>query len=78
MRRKGFYIPAGTRLVSAKPAFDWDRYLAEARTKREAREAALAGAETLSDIECDHGRDPDEDYDCEEEGWEGGQEETNQ
>lgn len=38
---------------------------------REAEVEAMAkhyGAETLSDIECDHGRDPDEDYDYEEEG----------
>jgi hypothetical protein len=42
MRRKGFHIPAGRRLVSAVPDLDWDRWLAEARTKREAREAAAA------------------------------------
>ncbi len=41
MRRR-FHIPAGTRLVSARPAFDWDRHLAEARTAREKREQELA------------------------------------
>jgi hypothetical protein len=42
VRRRGFYIPTGTRLVSAVPDLDWDRWLAEAKTKREAREALLA------------------------------------
>lgn len=42
MRRRGFYIPAGRRLVSAVPDLDWDRWLAEARTKKEAREQELA------------------------------------
>jgi len=42
MRRPFRYIPAGTRLVPARPALDWDRYLAEAKDRREAREALLA------------------------------------
>lgn len=37
--RQRFHIPASTRLVSAKPALDWDRYLAEAREQKEKREA---------------------------------------
>lgn len=45
MRRKGFYLPAGTRLVSAVPDLDWDRWLGEMKTKREKREAELAEAE---------------------------------
>lgn len=45
MKSRGFHIPAGTRLVSAVPDLDWDRWLAEARTKKEAREAAAAEAE---------------------------------
>jgi|GEM_PF-4685187 len=44
MRKPFRYIPAGTRLVSARPALDWDRYLAEAKEAREKREAALAEA----------------------------------
>jgi hypothetical protein len=41
MRRR-FHIPTGPRLVSAMPDLDWDRWLAEAKTKREAREAEVA------------------------------------
>jgi hypothetical protein len=40
--KRSFHIPAGRRLVSAVPDLDWDRWLAEARTKKEAREALLA------------------------------------
>lgn len=42
MRRRGFHLPAGTRLVSAVPDLDWQRLLGELKTKREAREAAIA------------------------------------
>ena len=42
MRKPFRYIPEGLRLVPARPALDWDRYLAEAKTQREAREALLA------------------------------------
>jgi hypothetical protein len=42
MKRPFRYIPADTRLVSAVPDLDWDRWLGELKTKREAREALLA------------------------------------
>jgi len=45
VRRRGFYIPEGLRLVTARPALDWDRYLAEAKEAREKREAAIAETE---------------------------------
>jgi len=45
MRRPLRYIPAGTRLVSAVPDLDWERWLAEAKEQREKREAELAEVE---------------------------------
>ena len=45
MKRRGFHIPAGCRLVSAVPDLDWDRWLAEAKEQREKREALIAEAE---------------------------------
>lgn len=44
MKKPFRYIPAGTRLVSAVPDLDWDWWLGELKTKREAREAAAAEA----------------------------------
>jgi hypothetical protein len=43
--KKPFHIPAGTRLVSAVPDLDWDRWLGELKSKKAAREALLAEAE---------------------------------
>ena len=44
MRKPFRYIPAGTRLVSAVPDLDWDRWLGELKSKKEAREAAATEA----------------------------------